>query len=72
MSITIGIDPHKASHTAVAVDEFEYVLGHQVRRLGQVVTVGHIGGNSGWMSHFQVAPATGDGRRRYRTAGDLG
>jgi transposase len=26
MSITIGIDPHKASHTAVAVDEFEYVL----------------------------------------------
>jgi transposase len=25
-TITIGIDPHKASHTAVAVDEFEYVL----------------------------------------------
>jgi transposase len=26
MSITIGIDPHKASHTAVAVDSFEFVL----------------------------------------------
>ena len=26
MSITIGIDPHKASHTAVAVDDFEYVV----------------------------------------------
>ena len=24
--ITIGIDPHKASHTAVAVDEFEFVV----------------------------------------------
>ena len=26
MSITIGIDPHKASHTAVAVDDFEAVI----------------------------------------------
>ena len=26
MTITIGIDPHKASHTAVAVDSFEFVL----------------------------------------------
>ncbi|WP_423982775.1 hypothetical protein [Ilumatobacter sp.] len=26
MSITIGIDPHKASHTAVAVDDFETVI----------------------------------------------
>ena len=26
MSITIGIDPHKASHTAVAVDDFETVV----------------------------------------------
>ena len=25
-TITIGIDPHKASHTAVAVDEFETVV----------------------------------------------
>jgi NAD-dependent dihydropyrimidine dehydrogenase PreA subunit len=24
--ITIGIDPHKASHTAVAVDEFDFVV----------------------------------------------
>ncbi len=26
MSIMIGIDPHKASHTAVAVDSFEFVI----------------------------------------------
>ena len=26
MTITIGIDPHKASHTAVAIDSFEFVL----------------------------------------------
>jgi transposase len=27
MTIMIGIDPHKATHTAVAVDEDEVVLG---------------------------------------------
>ena len=26
MTITIGIDPHKASHTAVAIDNAEHVL----------------------------------------------
>ncbi|MEO6570911.1 MAG: IS110 family transposase, partial [Ilumatobacteraceae bacterium] len=26
MTITIGIDPHKASHTAVAIDNTEHVL----------------------------------------------
>ena len=26
MTITIGIDPHKASHTAVAIDDSECVL----------------------------------------------
>ena len=26
MTVTIGIDPHKASHTAVAVNEFEEVM----------------------------------------------
>ena len=26
MTITIGIDPHKASHTAVAIDNSECVL----------------------------------------------
>ena len=26
MTITIGIDPHKASHTAIAIDNTEYVL----------------------------------------------
>ncbi len=27
MVTTIGIDPHKATHTAVAIDEAEMVLG---------------------------------------------
>jgi transposase len=27
MTIMIGIDPHKATHTAVAIDESEVVLG---------------------------------------------
>jgi transposase len=39
--VMIGIDPHKASHTAVAVDSDEQVLGelqvradrHQIKRL---------------------------------------
>ena len=32
MTITIGIDPHKATHTAVAVDTKEAVVGeHKVR-----------------------------------------
>lgn len=32
MTITIGIDPHKATHTAVAVDPTEAVIGeHKVR-----------------------------------------
>ncbi len=32
MSITIGIDPHKATHTAVAVDTKEAVVGeHKIR-----------------------------------------
>jgi len=42
-------------------DESSYVLGHQVRRVGELVSVGHTGSNPGWMSHFQVAPGTGDG-----------
>ena len=32
MTITIGIDPHKASHTAVAIDDSECVLDeHRLR-----------------------------------------
>lgn len=27
MAVMIGVDPHKASHTAVAIDEAEQVLG---------------------------------------------
>jgi hypothetical protein len=43
MAVTIGIDPHKGSHTAVALDERESVLGQlrvrsgpdQLSRLGE-------------------------------------
>lgn len=34
MTVTIGIDPHKASHTAVALDEHEEVLGQLRVRSG--------------------------------------
>jgi transposase len=34
MVVTIGIDPHKGSHTAVALDEHEAVLGHWLVRSG--------------------------------------
>jgi hypothetical protein len=40
MTITIGIDPHKASHTAVAIDDSEAVLGeHRVRASAAQATV---------------------------------
>jgi len=58
-----GVEPgwRRSIASLAPDDESEYVLGHQVRRLGELVTVGHTGSNPGWMSHFQVAPATGDG-----------
>ena len=34
MAVTIGIDPHKGSHTAVALDEHESVLGQLRVRSG--------------------------------------
>ena len=42
MVTTIGFDPHKATHTAVAIDEFETVLGKEAlrtlkRRLSNVI-----------------------------------
>jgi transposase len=38
MAVMIGVDPHKASHTATAIDENEVALGElQVRAsIGQV------------------------------------
>ena len=39
MSITIGIDPHKASHTAVAVDGFETVIDEICIRSGPTQAV---------------------------------
>ena len=39
MSIMIGIDPHKASHTAVAIDSFEFVLDElRIRSCSSQVT----------------------------------
>ncbi len=35
MAVTIGIDPHKGSHTAVALDEHETVLGQLRVRSGR-------------------------------------
>lgn len=64
MVTTIGIDPHKATHTAVAIDEFETVLGeftvpadrYQAKRL------------IGWASELD-----GDGLRwAVESAGGLG
>ena len=64
MVTTIGIDPHKATHTAVAIDEFEMVLGeftvpadrYQAKRL------------IGWACELD-----GDGRRwAVESAGGLG
>ena len=35
MVTTIGIDPHKATHTAVAIDDNEIVLGEFTIRAGK-------------------------------------
>ena len=38
MAVMIGVDPHKGSHTAVAVDQAEHVLGElRVRSSGDQV-----------------------------------
>lgn len=40
-------------------ETIDYIYGHQVRRFADLVTVGHVGSNTGWTSHFQMAPSTG-------------
>ncbi len=41
-------------------ETIDYIYGHQVRRFAGRVTVGHVGSNVGWTSHFQMVPSTGD------------
>lgn len=38
MAVMIGVDPHKGSHTAVALDEHEQRLGEVKVRSGSVQT----------------------------------
>ena len=62
--VMIGIDPHKRSHTAVAVDEREMVIGERLvhARAGQVAKL------------VARADALGDGQRIWavESAGGLG
>ena len=46
--VMIGIDPHKRTHTAVAVDDREVVLGERLvhARAGQVPRAGGVGGRA--------------------------
>ena len=43
--VMIGIDPHKRTHTAVAVDDREVVLGERLvqARSAQVARAGRVG-----------------------------
>ena len=64
MVTTIGIDPHKATHTAVAIDEFETVLGEFTVSAGRYQAKRLIG----WASELD-----GDGRLwAVESAGGLG
>ena len=64
MVTTIGIDPHKATHTAVAIDEFETVLGELTIPAGRYQAKRLIG----WASGLD-----GDGRLwAVESAGGLG
>ena len=64
MVTTIGIDPHKATHTAVAIDEFETVLSEFTVAAGRYQAKRLIG----WASELN-----GDGRRwAVESAGGLG
>ena len=73
MAVMIGIDPHKGSHTAVALDEHEQPLGelrvrsaaNQVERLlgvGGTVRGADVGDRGRWRARLSVGPAAG--RRR--------
>ncbi len=52
MAVTIGIDPHKGSHTAVALDEHETVLG-QLRVRSSPDQLARL---TGWPRPGQSAP----------------
>ena len=72
MAVMIGIDPHKGSHTAVALDDSEQPLGElrvrsaagQVERLVQWATPfdgADVGDRGCWRARLSVGPAA---RRR--------
>ncbi len=64
MVTTIGIDPHKATHTAVAIDETEQVLGELTVPADRYRTTRLVE----WASHLD-----GDGRLwAVEAAGGLG
>ena len=74
MAVVIGVDPHKGSHTAVAVDQAEKVLGElrvrsspgQVDRLlfvGGAVARAYLGRRRRRRARLPAGPATGVGGR---------
>ncbi len=62
MTITIGIDPHKATHTAVAVDTMEAVVGEHTARAASAQAAGLIDWAQGFGSRtWAVESAAGLG-----------
>src|SRR3954468_6346679 len=61
--VTIGIDPHKSSHTAVALDETGAMLG-ELRVLADNATLSRLGAwAAGWPQRvWAIEGATGLGR----------
>ena len=68
MTVTIGIDPHKGSHTAVALDEHEATLGQlrvrsgpdQLARLSEWAKAwpaAHLGGGERLWARLPGGPA---------------
>ena len=84
MSVMIGIDPHKASHTAVAIDGDEdrarELQGEShpspsgpALELGRTLREAHLGYRVGGWTGLSVGPAArGPGRRRRRCSGHPG
>lgn len=73
LKVVIGVDPHKGSHTAVAVDNHETELsrmrvrasGAQAARaagVGGAVRQAHLGGGGGRRLGLPAVPAAGGSR----------
>ena len=84
MNVVIGVDAHKASHTAVAIDEAEDELSSvkvratgrqvdQLMELGRAVREAHVGERVSQRPGLLVSSAAGgSGRGSARCAGHLG